>query len=418
MLRQQTTSAKTNLQSKQRYQPTIDALEDRVVMNSYVDANGVLVVKGTNSHDQSFVQDYNSYYYRVYDNGNTQWYTKSSVRSGYVVFDGRSGDDTFINASSLKGYLLGGSGNDSLVAGSNNDTIYGGSGNDTLVGNAGHDYMLGEDGHDTLYGNAGDDTLGGGNHNDGLFGGTGYDQLYGQGGADRFLKWTTTDYVRDASSSDAVIYFANTGAQSIPFAGFSGTYHFAAGAWTESEILMVDVALGNLHNHVGNTSLLKTSRGGAMTFERVGAERTGQQFGGWNDNKGTIAVTQASFEALPQLGMSAAERVAQVVYHEVGHNWDESHENYYATGFRQLSGWVESYSRPGWNYYASTGTGDYWWYNGSASFARDYGRTNPMEDYATTFETYFTARYHGKTFGNKQVTNKLANLDLLFSQLR
>ena len=54
--------------------------------------------------------------------------------------------------------------------------------------------------------------------------------------------------------------------------------------------------------------------------------------------------------------------------------------------FLSLSGWTDS--NPGSSGYTSSNDGN-WWYQTSASFAEDYGRSNPNEDMATVWEAYF-----------------------------
>ena len=114
------------------------------------------------------------------------------------------------------------------------------------------------------------------------------------------------------------------------------------------------------------------------------------------------------------------------VYHELGHNWDDTSENAYAGAFRSLSGWVQSPTRPSSSHLASRAPGDAWWYLNTALFARpdtfgttdSYSRWNPFEDFATTWETYFLNRYHGTTNGNNLVVAKQNNLGRLFNDLR
>ena len=102
------------------------------------------------------------------------------------------------------------------------------------------------------------------------------------------------------------------------------------------------------------------------------------------------------------------------VYHEFAHNWDDPHENRHVGAFRALSDW-DMTRDPG--DLPSDATGDSWFYSRDAVFARDYGRHNPQEDFATTWETYFLKEYHGVTPGRTEVSEKLANLDRLFRDL-
>lgn len=52
--------------------------------------------------------------------------------------------------------------------------------------------------------------------------------------------------------------------------------------------------------------------------------------------------------------------------------------------FKRLSGWTRRY--PGSTHYRST-DGNWYYWKGS-TFARDYGRTNPMEDFAAAMQVY------------------------------
>jgi Ca2+-binding RTX toxin-like protein len=315
--------------------------------------------------------------------------------------------------------LEGGSGNDTLRAGTGDDTLYGnndtdtliaGDGNDWLEGGAGNDTLYGENGRDRLYGGTGNDYLSGGDGNDGLYGGTGTNTYYGQDGADRFLIMSG-ERIMDSAAMDATITFVNLPVTTINLTGF-GSCTFAAGAWSEAEIMTIDTALNNLHSHTNNTVLLETATGGAVTYQRAGAQTSGSgTIGGWNSGGGTIAFTNAGF--------SSEIWTCEVVYHEMGHNWDTQGENQFINDFRALSGWVNQASSPGAQYSASRASGDSWWYNTAlAGFARNYGRWNPMEDYATTWETYFLDKYHGTTNGNAAVQAKYDNLDRLFASVR
>ena len=93
------------------------------------------------------------------------------------------------------------------------------------------------------------------------------------------------------------------------------------------------MALGVLHHHIGNTNLLKLADGGRITIERIGPQQSGVgQILGWNDGRGTIALTEATFETDLALW--------KTVYHEFGHNWDEVNENPFVGDFRENSGWT------------------------------------------------------------------------------
>lgn len=349
---------------------------------------------------------------------------------------------------------------DELYGETGNDTLWGGEGGDYLVGGDGRDELHGEDGddtlgggndrnpaetgetNDTLYGDAGNDNLWGGSGDDNLYGGAGYDYLYGESGndglfaglgdgretlnggsgANRFLihvdqNGTQEDVIQDQTGIDARIVFRDSSALTgMQFTGQAGVHSFQAGFWDNHHIELVDVALANLHRHTGNTRLLKTAGGVEMSFLAVGTQTsTGFQSGGWNTG------TEIAFVDLLAIPTS---QLLRTVYHEFGHNWDESSENRYVTTFRAVSGWIENGTlQPG--YTASTGVGDTWQYLTTAggTFARPYGMTNPLEDMATTWEAYFVNAYHGGATGLTQQgltanAAKWATLDSLFADLR
>ena len=356
--------------------------------------------------------------------------------AGDDTLDGQAGDDWLIGNDGAD-YLVGGSGvdqlfgddgddrveggsgNDTLRAGNGNDTLYGNGDNDTLIAGDGNDWLEGGDGNDTLYGEngrdrlyggSGNDYLSGGDGNDGLYGGTGTNTYYGQNGADRFLI-LSGERVMDSAAIDATITFVNLGATTINLSGF-GACTFAAGTWSDAEIMTIDTALNNLHNHTNNTTLLETATGGGITYQRAGSQTSGSgSIGGWNAGAGTIAFTTR--------GLSSETLTCEVVYHEMGHNWDDQSENRFINDFRALSGWVSQASTPGAQYAASGASGDSWWYNTAlAGFARTYGQWNPVEDYATTWETYFLDSYHGTTNGNAVIQSKYDNLDRFFASVR
>jgi Ca2+-binding RTX toxin-like protein len=322
---------------------------------------------------------------------------------------GGSGDDRLYGMDG-DDILYGNDGNDRIWGGAGNDSLRGGNGDDYLSGGMGDDMLDGGSGDDALYGGRGADTLFGGDGNDGLFGGIGStDRLWGGAGNDRFLRLDGEDVINDAKSEDAIIRLRNLPATTRNLTGF-GNVSFAAGRWYDWDVETIDVALGNLHQRVGNTRLLKTANGGGLVFSRAGGQLTtlsdGSVILGWNGGDG-IAFTNNGF--------SSALQAQLTVYHEIGHNWDDPTENRFATAFRQISNW-DTRNDPGDR--PSDAPGDSWFFNDvDTNFARDYGKWNPFEDYATTWEAYFAQRNHGTTAGRNIVPAKIANLDALFNSL-
>ena len=289
-------------------------------------------------------------------------------------------------------------------------------------------------GNNTLYGNAAANVLIGGAGNDGLFGGVGNDVLWGNitaggsaagGGADRFLIQAGDSTPDFSTGYDALINFTNAPAQTPNLTGF-GLVSFAAGNWTDSEIIKVDTALGeSAPADRQHPTAPKAKRSDPPNLPESCSQITvlpgGTQIGGWNSpgSGGPIAVTNLNFGAGRDLNLWGT------IYHETGHNWDEARENPYALAFQQISDWRQSATRPTVNHVASGAPGDNWWYVNTAQFARrdtfgttdSYSRWNPFEDYATTWETFFWNRYHATTSGNQIVRAKHDNLDLLFADL-
>ena len=330
--------------------------------------------------------------------------------AGQDELDGGLGNDR-VSGEAGDDILYGSEGVDRLFGGSDNDEIYGGEDDDFLFGGNGDDTLVGDTGDDLIYGEAGRDTLKGSDGNDGLYGGLGgLDRLEGGRGADRLLSLVDSnnrleELVLGFSTEDAIIRFEGTSFQTVDINGI-GNVTFTSKAWTDAEIRIVDQALSVLHSQVDSTALLKTHSGVALRFQRTG-DLIGQSFeiGGFNQS-GTIGLSNSAFRS--------ELRALAVTYHEVGHNFDQAHENSLIPQFEAISGWQ---NRSGSGLRLSTGGGA-WHYDDSASeFARDYGRFHPQEDYATTWETYFTVNHHnanGWRGTDIVVPEKFANLDAFF----
>lgn len=377
----------------------IESLEPRQMMAADVDLiDGVLHIEGTPNDDQVTV----SQHWGLKWNGarGFSWARKIQVsasqdstpeRTSFWADDVEeiqatlgNGDDEFTNNTNKPSKVWGEGGNDTLRGGSNTDVLVGGPGNDNLYGRAGNDELWGEAGLD------------------GLFGGRDRDQLHGGSNADRFLlDASSPDEVLDASWRDATIHFrkGNTTTNPEEASGF----RFVRGTWNDADIEVVDQALTRLHHMTGNDNLLERHNGRSFTFIRQGDVTdlngnymwsydtdandrgyvdprtgelaiTGTLIGGNNDDLGNIRITNDSFRQ----GDKIAERN---VLHEIGHSFDERHENHrftYQFGlidvFRAESKWRRERLQ--------------WVYDNTTDFVRNYGRTNPLEDFATTFAAY------------------------------
>ena len=318
--------------------------------------------------------------------------------SGTDYLYGGNGEDQ-IHGGSSRDYLYGENGDDELFGGFSNDYLFGGNGDDNLKGGSGSDRLYGQNGNDNLYGESGNDRLYGQNDDDGLFGGSGTDRLYAGTGQDRVLQQEgSADFVYHASSDDAIVWFKDTPQRTVNLRAI-GQATYAAGSWTESEVVLVDKALEMAHDATGNTKLLKNYYGGALVFYRQGAwmntgnGNVGRWVNGWNTpTDGAITMTEQ--------GMSnSTKRMHQTVLHEIGHNFDDAHENNLIGNFRSLSGWTQKGITKRWvwgkgwiSIFNDTGLDnkDSWWHApGKKNFVREYGRTNPFEDFATSFAAYF-----------------------------
>lgn len=416
----------------------MELMEERQLMAGDINLiDGVLRIDGTDGDDQVVVQQYNRLQWgsgrrllripmiRATVNDVTERFPVGDVNELQVVLG--DGDDVFTNNTNKPSMVWGEGDDDTLRGGSNVDQLFGGPGNDNL------------------YGRAGDDDLRGGSGRDGLFGGRGVDDVQGGSGSDRFLIDTNSpDNIIDARAIDAEIFFNPGGEVSEgELYGRNGRNIFEAGAWRDHEIELIDTALEELHDKTRNDHLLERYNNEPLNFIRHGrvtdlygntpmvlfedadgnftAER--KYVGGYNDDDaGIIALTNDAFEVGDRF-------VRQAVFHEIGHNFDERHENIRVgrygmiDAFRSLSGWD----------YQSTGeettrgqalSGDEKWaHNANANFVRSYGQTNPLEDFATAFAAYFMGSDYGfdgahaaagVTDGRELAPNKFAVLDQMF----
>ncbi|MDE0866488.1 MAG: calcium-binding protein [Rubripirellula sp.] len=344
-------------------------------------------------------------------------------------------------------YLYGNSGDDELFGQAGNDRMYGGANNDVLVGGEGGDYLYGSGGDDTLRGGGGDDVLYGGNGNDGLYGGIGSDTLAGGVGADRYLvirsaDGAAVDRIQYLSSIDARINFVNGRAGSAGLGSNFGSVNYAAATWSESDVTSVDTAFAALVSRVNNTRLLKKQNGDELTFVRQGQVVNAEDgsanlsLGGWNSGDSVTLVNNAF-----------ARDVRRTVFHEIAHNWDDLDENRFVGAFREAGSWIclsignigrehRIVIEPDNLVQATDSNWSDWYYsntddedlpgvqNGLDGFARQYGKMNPLEDFATSFAAYMYAthlqeNYSGETPAavRDRLASRFAVLDDFFASL-
>lgn len=297
-------------------------------------------------------------------------------------------------------------------------------GNDTLVYTSGQDVeLLGGDGDDHLSGGNGRDILLGGNGNDALMGWRNVDLIKGEAGHDRILR-TPNESVDNIYKDwlDTDVNFAN-GAE-VTLRLNSRWVTAEAEFWTADEVRRVDEALATMVARTGNNRLLEQSSGwnqGELTFVRQGnivdkaAPNNTTGFGGWNDSQGNLHLAEARF-ASPD-----PSELHRVVYHEVGHNWDNEGPDW--SSFMAISDWQFNGTnwRPpstDWVQGSFNGTTTGWWYDSSVApgFARAYGQYSPLEDFATNFARYFLEE-QGETWSYTVIGSIAAKQDHLDDML-
>lgn len=265
--------------------------------------------------------------------------------------------------------VSGNDGNDLVTGGTGDDVTFGGLGRDRIFGGEGLDDLFGGAGRDDLYGGPGDDDLQGQDGNDGLFGGYGNDDLTGGAGADRFLLRGGYSLI-DRTSEDAAVYF------------LSGD----GGSWTDAEIEALDEGLRFYHERTGDGTFLRDTLSGddlrvykASTDQTwVGLNKALHEDGHWHRE-----LYIADFD---ESNATQTLSRTRTLVHEISHNWDNESDKLTGawSSFLAKSGWTQS-QKAG---YLLSGDGK-WWYNPTATFAREYGKKNPYEDFATTMEVYF-----------------------------
>ncbi|MDR2438918.1 MAG: fibronectin type III domain-containing protein [Planctomycetaceae bacterium] len=290
-------------------------------------ADNTLTIEGTNNDDWVEVYQIGSNF-EIYVSASygTSFTRLGSAFSGItsIVFNGYDGDDTF-KALYNNVYV-------DIAC-----TINGGNGNDDLTGGSGAN------------------TFNGGNGNDLLIGGTGTNLFYNTGiGSSAFLwrstinngdSWVSGSSITSTASGqdDANLVFKNTGMNDVTLL-----------SWTDSDFFGVVDTIRYVYNLLGNYKFFcsQYQTQGNMFIAQHGD--LGSNVAGMNGG-GTII--------LDSLYTSSN----YVIIHEFAHNWH--HSSYY----QQLAAisWNGNSKKSG---------------SKAGDFARDYGATNPHEDWTTMFE--------------------------------
>ncbi len=348
-----------------------------------------------------------------------------------LIFAGQ-GDDT-VSGDGGSDFIYGQAGNDFLRGGDAIDIIRGSEGDDILHGDAGNDRLFGENGDDRLFGEAGIDRLFGGNGSDALVGGTGEaNRLSGgeDGGRDRFVV-AADDLVFDRLGGDALLRFVNGSSE-----------------WTDLEIEVIDDGLDRLVKATGNTRLLTDPLSGQpLVFVKENTIPQGTSLATntlvevedfiFNPATGRLEATprlerRISFADWPEgvgnvsnlrtlevprtiaLGWASREAISSVLPTQTS-LWNQ---------FLRLSDWLEEAPTNNPELYSVSGDGQ-WFYRKDSQFAVDTqddiadrndldARLNPQQDFASTWQLFFTP---GEEAEKQRLSVKLEKIGDLFSML-
>jgi hypothetical protein len=212
---------------------------------------------------------------------------------------------------------------------------------------------------------------------------------------DRFLV-QEGDMLGDFGSEDVKIEFKNTTSKTTITDSDDNDHVYDPASWTDEDVQVVDEAFAVLQQRQGNNILLRTSAGNEMQYVRLG--ETESKFAAWNSGD-TQQFSNNIFEV-------DENWTHQAVYHEIGHNWDT--ENPKWNTFTGLSGWTEEDKSDDASFTLSDD--EKWFYENSADFAKDYGKTNPREDFATSFAAFFMD-YSGEVYNGEGAANIPEKMD-------
>lgn len=203
--------ARENRLARRHRRPTLQSLESRRLLAGdpvfHNAITGNLFINGSDSSDQVVISEPTpglvTVNYTIDGVASQRGVLKSQLNR--ITFFAESGNDIFINRTTVASFVEAGPGNDYVEGGSGDDFLQGEIGNDTLVGGGGDDDLRGGDGDDGLGGGAGDDLLIGGDGKDRLFGNAGRDDLLGELGDDYLDGGDDNDDLRGGDGTDRLI---------------------------------------------------------------------------------------------------------------------------------------------------------------------------------------------------------------------
>lgn len=183
--------------------------------------SGEFSIRGTDANDiASFGYFWSGIYGKISHEGQyLTVYKQDQINKPIITrleFEGRDGDDYFINNTYVDVHAFGGWGKDTLIGGAGNDLLVGDGDTDGATLETGYgcnDVINGQDGNDTIYGDGGDDQLFGGKGNDSIYAGKGADLLDGFDGDDYLQADAGNDLVFGGAGKDAM--WGNNGDDSL-----------------------------------------------------------------------------------------------------------------------------------------------------------------------------------------------------------
>lgn len=260
---------------------------------------------------------------------------------------GGTGDDRvesgagadFISLGDGNDYGYSFTGDDVITGGAGRDVIYGGAGHDRLSGGEDDDYLEGGTGNDRLGDVAGDDVLSGGRDDDALFGGAGEDVLIAGLGADSLDGGRGDDSVYGEAGRDSAV---NAPLDSVTIDPGAGNDYVNISGDEEFRQRIED-DLDMLRSIPTGAEMLRSLDDVHEDTKAIAADWPilgGIAYGGdtvtideYDENNGRARYRGADWIAL-DLDITVNPRYpggydgvpATVLYHELAHTWDYSHE--------------------------------------------------------------------------------------------
>lgn len=329
---------------------------------------GHLTVKGTGKDDKISVTEKNG---KLYVKSSQQEVVLDPRQFKSLTIDGGNGNDRILVDPSVKRYgdylliLKGGKGNDFLQGGNKGEKIYGGDGNDTIDGAHGADFIDGGKGNDTINGSFGDD------------------KIYDREGKNTITANRGTDSVTIKNKQDNQIeklHSTKVGDEgSIRQMRESIEREFGVSirdgkerVWSLEELDILKTTLKGLP-----PPLQAASRELKFDREVMSQDKPTAIEGVFYHKKGRIHVYDLGTDGEDIPFGDRASDLKGVIVHEIAHAYDWKDGKYGPNDFWRLSGWEK--------------VGKHYFYDSSKhNFARDYGRSNPHEDFATAVEFYLT----------------------------